>query len=466
MKGTILRRAAFPVVGALLVAAAVMGASRLPVQQLAPVAGADDDRARLAVVCPTVADTPGGIAGFSPGGQLQAAPLADPDSPITSPASSYVDLGAAAPVVAGAPRRDPLSATTRTASAEGSERGLSMASCTRQSSAQWFAGVDSSPTGVAELVLLNADAEDAAVDVAVYGPQGRLAAPGSRGIVVTARSSRVVALGPLFTAAQPVSLQVTTSAGRVAAMVRQRALRGDRVAGAEWLPPTADPSTTLVIPGLPSGNGERNLVVVNPGDRTATVALQVLGADGATALPGLETLELPPGTSRVVPLGRGLAQAPVGLRLSSEQKVTAAVVGDNGGDADALDISTQVATAPLTGPAVLALTPGRRTAPVLHLAAAGSEPVGVRVLVRAARGVRTLLDKVVTVPGSADLTVPLTRADDVLITLEPRTPGALHASAAVSVQLGKVTGVASLAVLPGVATVTLPPVRHDPRLGS
>lgn len=459
-------RAAVPLVAALVVAGSVLGASGVPVQFPAPVIAADDDRARLAVVCPTVADLPSGIAAYSLGGGVQPAPLGDPGSPIGSPAASYADLGASAPLVVSAPRRDPFSATTRTASSQGADRGLSMASCPRPSSSQWFAGVDSSAAGVAELVLLNADAQDAAVDVAVYGPQGRLAAPGSRGIVVAARSSRVVPLGPLFSAAQPVSLQVSTSAGRVAAMVRQRVLRGDRTAGADWLPPTTEPASAVVIPGLPSGKGRRDLVVVNPGERTASVALQVLGADGASAVLGLETLQLPPGTSRVVPLGRVLAEAPVGLRLISEQKVTAAVIADNGGDAEASDISTQVATTPLAGPGVLALTPGQRTAPVLHLAAAGTDPVGVRVLVRAARGGKTLLDRLVNVPGSADVTVALPAAADVLVTLEPRTASPVHASVAVRVPLGKVAGVASLAVPGGLAAVELPPVRHDPRLGS
>lgn len=87
-------------------------------------------------------------------------------------------------------------------------------------------------------------------------------------------------------------------------------------------------------------------------------------------LPGFETIDLPPQTSRRIPLGKALAAAAVGLRLSSEQKITAGVLSDNGGDAKATDLAVQVATPVLTGPGVLALSPGRRLAPTLQLASA------------------------------------------------------------------------------------------------
>ncbi|MFT4297546.1 MAG: DUF5719 family protein [Micropruina sp.] len=459
-----MNRAIVPVAAAAVLGLALFGASTVPVQQAGVTTAPDDDRARVAVVCPTVVGGPTVIAGSSPGGQLLDAPLADPDG--TGSASAHFSGDITDPVVVSAPRQDPFSATTRTAAASGTDRGLSMASCTRPGASQWFAGVTSSATGTADVVLMNADAQDAAVDIAVYGPQGRMTAPGSRGIIVAAHSRRVVPLGPLFTATQPVSLEVSTSSGRVAAMVRQRMLRDDRPAGSDWLPATAPPATAVVIPGLPAGKGGRDLVVVNPGERTASIAVQVLGADGARAVPGFETVELPPRTSRLVALGAALAGEAVGLRLSSEQKITAAVISGNGGDAGSVDISTQVATAALSGPGVLALAPGQSTASVLQLAGGGPDPVAVRVLVSSGEGGRTLLDRVVQVPGLADTTLTLPRADDVQITVEPRGTGPVHATVGVRIPVEGVTGVASLAILPGTEATALPPLRQDPRVGS
>lgn len=463
-----MNRAVWPTVGVLALAGAFAGASVLPVQ--VPSAGLgtpDDDRARVAVVCPTVAGTAEitAIAAGSPQGSLGTAPLARPDSASAISGSFGVTTQASGPMLVTAPRLDVFSGTTRTAASAGSDRGLSMMSCDRPTASQWFTGVQSSKTGTADLVLFNADAQDASVDLTVYGAGGRVTAPGSRGIIVPAHSRRVVPLGPLFTTDDTVSVQLATSAGRVAAMVRQRVRQNDKPAGSDWLPPTAEPANDLVIPGLASGKGARDLVVVNPGERTAAVALQVLGADGPIALPGFETIDLPPQTSRRIPLGKALAAAAVGLRLSSEQKITAGVLSDNGGDAKATDLAVQVATPVLTGPGVLALSPGRRLAPTLQLASGVPEASRVRVVVTSPSGKR-LFNRTVTVPGLADIAVQLPKATDVLITVQPERPGAVHASVGVRSRIGDVDGIASAAVFSGTPPSNLPTIRQDPRLGS
>lgn len=447
-------------------ALAVFGASSIPVQQSSAGPAGEDDRARVAVVCPSLAGTedPTVVAAGAPQGELAVADLANPDNASTVAGTLSVSQ-VSGPVLISAPRLAVFSGTTRTAATAGSDGGLSMMSCGRPAASQWFVGVNSSSTGTADVVLLNADAQDAAVDIAVYGSAGQLTAPGSRGIIVPAHSRRVVPLGPLFTSEQPVSLRVSTSSGRVAGAVRQRMLAGNRPAGSDWLPPTAVPATAVVIPGLPAGKGVRDLVVLNPGDRTAHVALQVLGADGPTAVPGFETLDLPPGATRTIPLAGALAEAPVGLRLSSEQKVTAAVLSGNGAKPAAADVSTQVATEALTGPGVLAFSPGSGANSVLQLTSNITEPVTVRVTVSSAT-TSNLLEVVVKVPGLADATLQLPKAGNVLVAVEPGTPGTVHASVAVRNDLDGITGVSSLAVLPGAAAATLPPIRQDPRVGA
>ncbi len=444
----------------------LLGASAVPVQQPAQGGAPDDDRARVAVVCPTSdgdADTT--VAFGSPQQRMATAPLTDPGQATNVAGVFGSASGVTAPLVVSAPRLDVFSTTTRTAKPPGPVQGLSLASCDRPSSAAWFTGVLSSKASTAELVLLNADSSDASVDLTVYGPEGRLAAPGSRGIVVPAHTQREVPLGPLFTSEQTVSLQLSTSAGRVAAMVRQRVRLNDRPAGSDWLPPTAAPANELVIPGLPAGKGARDLVVINPGDRTASVALQVLGADGPIAVPGFETIDLPPQTSRRIALGRALAAAAVGLRLSSEQPVTAGVISDNGAAAATADMAVQVATPALGGPSALALSPGTRTAPILQLASGVADPSRVQVVVVAASG-KQLLRRTVTVPGLADVAVRLPKATNVLITVEPERTDAIHASVGVRRAIADLDGIASAAVLPRTPPNAVPAIRQDPRLGS
>ena len=53
-----------------------------------------------------------------------------------------------------------------------------------------------------------------------------------------------------------------------------------------------------------------------------------------------------------------------------------------------------------------------------------------------------------------------------LVSVEPAVAGSVHASVYVQTKVDAVVGVASLAVLPGAAAATLPPIRQDPRVGS
>ena len=140
------------------------------------------------------------------------------------------------------------------------------------------------------------------------------------------------------------------------------------------------------------------------------------------------------------------------------------MISGSGGAVDTADVSTQVATTVLGGPGALALSPERRVRPALHLASGSTEPVQVRVVVSSAAG--TLADTTVTVPALADAMLRLPRAADVLIAVEPQSPGIVHASVAVRARLDDVIGVSSLAVHPGAAAAVLPPIRQDPRAGS
>lgn len=461
-----MRRLILPAAVAVALVLALVGAAAVPVQQFAAVAVPDDDRARVAVACPVVpgSDSATTVAAGSPQAELASAALATPER--TSPISGSLAVLPATgdPLIVSAPRQDELSATSRVAVGTGEDRGLSMVSCGRPLTSAWFAGVRSGPGAVAEVELINSDAQDASVDLTVYGPEGRVTAPGSRGVIVDAHSRRVLPLGPVFSLEQPVSIRLATSSGRVSAVVRQR-IRDDAVpSGADWLPAAAEPSTSVVVPGVPAGGGGRELVVVNPGDRTATVTLQVLGADGPTAVPGVETIDLPPQTSRSVPLDGALAGSPVGLLLTSEQPVTAAVLSGNGGAAGEREFSAQVATTPLAGPGVLALSAGRAVTPALMLSNAGQQPARARITVTALDGT-VLRQRSVEMAALAQARVPLPRLTNALVRVEPETPGVLYASVAVRARLNDLVGTASLAMVSGAAAADLPEIRHDPRIG-
>ncbi len=216
-----------------------------------------------------------------------------------------------------------------TRATEGSDAGLAAAPCLAPATSLWFAGLGASDSDRTELVLTNPDDAQAEVDLRFYGRLGRVIVPGSPGLVIDARSSRTVSLTSVVKADGPLGLVVQASKGRVAAAAR-RTLSDDLTpAGTDWQVPSFAPSAELVIPAVPEGDGGRQLVVTNPGLDRASIAIQVLGLQGAYAPSGAETIEVAAESSASVDLAPGLAGEAGTIRLSSDRPVTAAVISSS-----------------------------------------------------------------------------------------------------------------------------------------
>ena len=72
-------------------------------------------------------------------------------------------------------------------------------------------------------------------------------------------------------------MAVQASHGRVTAVAKRSQTNQLKSAGVDWQIPSSSPSTVVVIPGVPEGEGARQLVVTNPSATRASVAVQVLG---------------------------------------------------------------------------------------------------------------------------------------------------------------------------------------------
>jgi hypothetical protein len=213
-------------------------------------------------------------------------------------------------------------------------------------------------------VLSNPDDAQAEVDLRFYGEAGLVVVPGSPGLIVPAHSSRTVALAPLVNRPGPLSVLVRATRGRVSAMSRDLYSQQLKPAGADWHAASASPNTNVVIPGMPEGEGARDLVVTNPGTQRAQVTVSVLGVQGAFSPAGAETLEVGGESTATISLGAGLAGQPAGIQLASDHPVTAAVISTatrldpNSGVAAQPDIAIQPAAQALgrTGVAAMATT--------------------------------------------------------------------------------------------------------------
>ncbi|MER5891002.1 DUF5719 family protein [Streptomyces sp. NPDC001941] len=235
----------------------------------------------------------------APAADKPVVPLTQPGKPVTAKAS-----GGAAPALTGSATGAlaPGWAVQQTTEvAAGSGRGLLGVSCTPPDTDFWFPGASTAKDRQDYVHLTNPDDTAAVVDVELYGPGGDLKSQLTEGIPVPPHSSVPVLLSTL-TAAAPapdVTVHVTTRSGRVGAVVRV----ADDKAGGDWLPASADPAGTLVLPGIPADATSVRLVAFAPGDEDADLKVQLAGKGGTLTPAGNETLHVKAGMTAAVDLG-------------------------------------------------------------------------------------------------------------------------------------------------------------------
>jgi hypothetical protein len=232
---------------------------------------------------------------------------------------------------------------------EGPGASLSAAPCLGPATLHWFSGLGATDDDRTDLILTNPDDAQAQVDLRYYGQSGRIAVPASSGRGIKGHQSVQVSLNGLVPADGPFSVQVQATEGRVTAVAK----RSQGVA--DWQIPSASPSPIIVIPGIPSDAGRRQLVVTNPGNSRATVGVQVLGFQGPYEPSGAESLEVAPESTATVSLEKGLGGAAGSIKLTSNVPVTGAVISTSQRRGAATDLAIQSAAVPLIGSGVSAL---------------------------------------------------------------------------------------------------------------
>lgn len=417
---------------------------------------------RVSIVCPafeSVTAQPR-VAAVSAGTGLRTAPLTRPNQSEGATGLKVLS-GPSQPVRVSAVLPGPFGASTVVVSAAGPDRGYSAASCGAPRTDHWFTGVDLRADAQSEVVVANLDGTGASVDLTVYGERGRISA--RRGVEVEGNAAETISLGNLPRGAAPVTVHAASSDGRVAAFLRQRSWDGETPLGADWLPPSADPATDLVLAGIPEGDGLRRLVVTNPGDRTATVTIGVLGESGPIELAGSEQLEVPAEATRTVDLTGGLDGQPAALKLASTQPVTAGMWLDTAAGDAKQDPAYTAAIEPLPEDGLWPLAGGRAAATVLQLA----NPTGAdaTVTVTAGSGSNAGNPREVTVTAGSTVEVDLAAASATMVRIRTTATGLRGAL----VSRLRLDGTDMLAILPlagqegGGAAAQ---VRFDPHAGS
>ncbi|MEV6565779.1 DUF5719 family protein [Streptomyces kronopolitis] len=243
-------------------------------------------------------------AADSASGQLVAprdtkpvAPLKEAGTPVTASTDS-----ADAPALVGAADGTLAPGWTvqqTTSVAAGAGRGLMGLNCTTPDTTFWFPGVSTAADRQDYVHLTNPDPTPAVVDLQLRGKDGSLGGSTGEDITVPPHATVPVLLSTLTTdPATNASLQVVAREGRIGAAVQAT----DAKLGSDWLPAAADPSPSVVLPGIPKDATSVRLVALAPGESDADLKVQLATPTGLITPAGLESLHLKSGMTTAVDL--------------------------------------------------------------------------------------------------------------------------------------------------------------------
>ncbi|MBM4795581.1 hypothetical protein HXP44_26835 [Streptomyces sioyaensis] len=186
-----------------------------------------------------------------------------------------------------------------TSVAAGSGRGLMGLSCTTPDTTFWFPGVSTATDRQDYVHLTNPDPTPAVVDLQLRGKDGSLGGSAGEDITVPPHATVPVLLSTLTSAPTTnASLQVVARGGRIGAAVQAT----DGKLGSDWLPAAADPSPSVVLPGIPKDATSVRLVALAPGESDADLKVQLATPTGLITPAGLESLHLKSGMTTAVDL--------------------------------------------------------------------------------------------------------------------------------------------------------------------
>ncbi|MEV5956222.1 DUF5719 family protein [Streptomyces sp. NPDC051987] len=338
-----------------------------------------DGKAQLRPATEQSADGTGGS-----GGKKKAAkPVLTPKAPGT-PATADTS-GADGPAYVGTAEGKYAPGWTvqeTTEVAAGTGRGLQGVNCTPADTEFWFPGA-STATGRTDYVhLTNPDDSAAVVDIELYGKDGQLKSSVGEGITVQPHASEPVLLSTLSDEKQTdLTVHVSVRSGRVGASVQAL----DDKSGGDWLAASADPSGSLVLPGIPKDATDVRLVAFTTGDSDADLKVRLASPDGTITPAGNETLHVKSGMTTATDLGdvtRGEAGSLILTPSDQSVPVVAAlrVTRAKGGKQETAyipataPVGTRATSADNSGKGTtLSLTAPTATAQVKVTASAGSE---------------------------------------------------------------------------------------------
>lgn len=324
--------------------------------------------------------------------------------------------------------------------------GLSVGSCPGVVDDAWLLGLGSGGKHFSTLTLTNLADAPAAVDVSLWGPEGKVDAVGSEGIVVKPSSVRQIRLDELAAGEPDLAMHVRRRRGSLSAVVSDSSTSA--FGGTEPVSATVSPRRSQVVGGLVQGAQRRTLMMVNPGRTTARVTVKVIGAKSTFTPSGLDQIKVGAGSTRSITVPKSAGADAQALQLTSDQPVSAAVrmaPGDK-------DYAYAEAASVLSGPAIVPVVVGTKLdAPRLILSAPGA---AATVDVQAYdRSMRPLASSTLKIKAGTTMWARLETSGAAYFVATP------HGKVVAAATYVKGAGISSLALEPAPVTALSPQVR-------
>lgn len=161
----------------------------------------------------------------------------------------------------------------------GASAGLELTACGPARQESWLVAGGPQAGRIGRLVLVNPGANAVSADVSVLTPTGTVASPSGHGVLVPARSRRVLIVNAIAPSAVAPVVHVVATGGTVYAALGDSWLDGTIPRGGELTTATTAPATQQLITGVSTG-GPTTLRVAVPGTNDAVVQARVLTSKG------------------------------------------------------------------------------------------------------------------------------------------------------------------------------------------
>ncbi len=353
----------------LAAAGAVAAVSWVPVDPAASTPPGLVDVVETSYACPAAKSITNAVGQVRAGEERSVllSPDGTPSTTLADPqAWSTAAIDAAALIVTETGRNVGASGFFASISSAKGGGGLVVGQCPGVVDDAWFLGAGSGKRHFSTLLLTNLSSTPAVADIKLWGPDGPVDAVDATGITVDPYAVRRVPLADLAAGESALAIEVVRTRGSMSAALKDSFT--STFAGTEPIGATQAPSRDQYVGGIVGGARGKTLLLLNPGESTARVDVEVVAESGTFAGQDLQGIKVDPGQYREVRVPTAVGAGPQAFHVVSDQPMAASVRISP----TTKDFSVAEGSEPLDGEAIVPVAIGRGiAAPQLVLSAPG-----------------------------------------------------------------------------------------------